>query len=164
MKARKIFGYAFFAVIFFLTGCAGQRYHGVSDQSYPTPMAGTEVFRWPLEGYVIVPFGGNEEGVRSKGIVIEGLEGQTVCAAQSGTVVYVDEGLRGYGRTLIIEHPGNFSTVYARNAEVLVLAGQKVHQGQAIARVGRAGKGGVPRVYFELRKWAKPEDPQWYLK
>ena len=151
-------------LIFFLTGCAAQRYHRPSvGNELPMP-ALTGTFRWPLEGHLVVPFGAKEEGVSSKGIVVEGSEGQFVSAAQEGKVVYIDEGLRGYGKTLILEHSGNFSTVYARNSEILVQAGQWVRQGQAIARVGRAGKGGMPRVYFEIRRSAKPEDPLHYLK
>ena len=125
---------------------------------------GTEPFGWPIRGRLIVPFGGWDEGVTSKGILVEGYEGQAVLASKDGRVVYVDEGLRGYGKTLILEHPGDFSTVYARNAEILVSNGQSVRRGQPIARVGRAGKGGVPRIYFELRRSAKPEDPLLYFK
>ena len=145
----------FIFLIFFLTGCAGQRYHRAP--------VGTELFDWPLQGRLIVPFGGLEEGVTSKGILIEGVEGQAVSAAKDGRVVYADEGLRGYGKTLILEHSGDFSTVYARNAEILVSMGQQVRRGQAVARVGRAGKGGVSRTYFELRRSAKPEDPLLYF-
>ena len=153
---KRFLHISFIFLIFFLTGCAGQRYHKGS--------AGTEAFGCPLQGRLIVPFGGQEEGVTSKGIVLEGYEGQPVLAAKDGRVAYTDEGLRGYGKTLILEHSGDFSTVYARNAEILVSPGQPVHRGQAIARIGRAGKGGVPRVYFELRHSAKPEDPLRYFK
>ena len=121
-------------------------------------------FDWPLQGRLVVPFGAPEDGVTAKGIVIEGREGEEVRAAQDGTVAFADEGLRGYGKTLILEHSGDFSTVYARNSEILVSLGQRVRRGQPIARVGRAGKGGVPRTYFELRRSAKPEDPLLYFE
>ena len=127
------------------------------------PVAG-DGFVWPLQGRLVVPYGGKEDGVSLKGILLEGTEGQTVRAARGGKVALVADGLRGYGKTLILEHDGVFSTVYARNAEVLVSAGQWVRQGQAIARVGRAGKDGAPRAYFEIRKLARPEDPLRYLR
>ena len=157
MKVVKRFLHIFFIlVIFFLTGCAGQRYHRASFEGTP--------FDWPLRGRLVLPFGSKEDGVTTKGILVEGYEGQTVLASKDGKVVYVDEGLRGYGKTLILEHSGGFSTLYARNAEILVSTGQQVRQGQPIARVGRAGKGGLPRAYFELRRSAKPEDPLLYFK
>ncbi len=166
MKARKIFGCAVFAVIFFLTGCASQRYHKaiLEKQKFRTDLTGAPTFHWPLQGRLIVPFGGKDEGISSKGILVEGSEGQCVYAAQEGQVIFVDESLQGYGKTLILEHSSDFSTVYARNAEILVSIGQWVRQGQVVARVGRAGKGGIPRVYFELRHFAKPEDPLRYLR
>ncbi len=169
MKATKIFKCLAVAAIFFLTGCAGQRYHRALTETQCAPTGfsssiGGGGFLWPLQGRLVVPFGVMEDGVSSKGIVLEGSEGQLVCAAQGGQVVYADEGLRGYGKTLILQHPGHFSTVYARNAEILVSAGQWVRQGQAVARVGCAGKGGVARAYFELRRLARPEDPLCYLR
>ncbi len=167
MNFVKHFFYIFLMFgTFFLTSCASQRYHRASVEALPgfPTTAGSGVFSWPLNGRLIVPFGGKEGGVSSKGIVVEGSEGQSVCASRDGQVVYVDETLRGYGRTLILEHSGGFSTVYARNAEILVASGQWVRQGQAIARVGRAGKDGVSRAYFELRRSARPEDPLRYLK
>ena len=154
-------------LIIFLTGCAGQRYHKRAGEGRPISGpsgAVSQGFQWPLQGRVVTPFGAKEDGVSLKGIVVEGSEGQEVRASRDGSVALVDEALRGYGKTLILEHDSVFSTVYARNSEILVSAGQWVRQGQAIARVGRAGKGGVPRAYFEIRKMAKPEDPQTYLR
>ena len=121
-------------------------------------------FQWPLQGRVLVPYGAKEDGVSIKGVVVEGSDGQSVCAARDGRVVFTDEGLRGYGKTLIVEHAGGYSTVYARNAEILVSTGQQVRKGQTIARIGRGGKGGVPQAYFEIRKMARPEDPSVYLR
>ena len=112
---------------------------------------------------MVLPYGAREDGVSIKGILLEGREGQNVYAAQEGTVVFVDENLRGYGKTLILDHLGGFSTVYARNAKILVSTGERVQKGQAIAQIGRAGKGGIPQAYFEVRKSARAEDPLLYL-
>ena len=110
-----------------------------------------------------MPFGGKEDGVSSKGIVIESKEGERVLAAEDGRVVLVDEKLKGYGKTIIIEHANNLSTVYARNATILVQVGESVKRGDLIAKVGRAGRGFSPQLYFEIRKKAKAEDPRFYL-
>ena len=164
---KNFFQLSLVFVIIFLTGCAVQRYHKRAGEM-PSASAGagavSGAFQWPLQGRVVYPFGAKEDGITLKGIVVEGSEGQEVRASRDGQVVLVDEGLRGYGRTLILDHDGVFSTVYARNSEILVSTGQRVRQGQAIARVGRAGKGGIPRAYFEIRKMARPEDPLAYLR
>ena len=145
--------------IFFLTGCATERYHKGSD----VEGTGVQVFRRPLNGPVVFSFGEEEDGVSLKGIVLRGAQDQPVSASRNGRVVFVNDRLRGYGRILIIEHDSVFSTVYAGCSELLVSEGQWVRQGQPVARVGNAGKGGVPRLYFEVRKNARPEDPLLYL-
>lgn len=150
--------------IIFLTGCAGQRYHkavvpAVSSQ------ARLPVFAWPIDGgRVIHRFGAQEDGVTLKGIVLEGYEGQAVRSAFDGVVVYADESMRGYGKTLIIEHADGFSSVYARISQLLVKVGERVKKGQSLARVGRDGKGSEPRTYFEVRQGARPVDPEQVLR
>lgn len=111
----------------------------------------------------MTPFGAKEDGVSLKGVVIRLAEGEKVRAAQAGRVILVDEKLKGYWKTVIIEHPNEFSTTYARNSEILVKVGQWVKRGDAIALGGRAGRGVSPQLYFEIRKKAKAEDPENYL-
>lgn len=154
--------------IFFLTGCGTGRYHDRVAESSPRGPDRTFSdglnFIWPVEGKLVSRFGSSEEGVALKGVVLEGFEGQEVRSAERGQVVFVDAGMRGYGKTVIVEHSGGYSTVYARNSQLLVRTGDKVQKGQPIARVGRDGKGDSPRVYFELRQHSKPLDPQQTLK
>jgi len=152
----------FFIII--LTGCAGQRYHKavapVTSAQAPLP-----VFAWPIEGGRRVGrFGGREEGVTLKGVVLEGSEGQEVRSASDGNVVYADESMRGYGRTLIVEHANGYSSVYARISDIFVSVGDRVRKGQPLARVGRGGKGSEPQVYFEVRQNSKPVDPELVLR
>ena len=127
------------------------------------PPQGIQSFAWPLKGQVVISFGEKEEKVSAKGIVIRPREGGLVLAARDGRVSFVDERLKGYGRTVIIEHTLEFSTVYARNSEILVKSGQWVLQGEPIARVGDKGKNAVPQLYFEVRRNARAEDPLLYL-
>ncbi len=170
--ARDFFQALSIGVIIFLTGCAPRGYHtssaappGASIQGFPrsAPSGQLLPFAWPLKGQVIVPFGAKENGISSKGIVIKSTEGSLVVAAKDGRVKFVDEALRGYGKTVILEHLDGFSTVYARNSEILVKLGQGVHQGEPIAKVGRAGAGSFPQLYFEIRNKSKAEDPDLYL-
>lgn len=145
-----------------MTGCASKGYHKnilIGEEPYNRLNAGlSEGFLWPIRGgVVVVPFGAQDERVPLKGVLIDPKNTQEVRAIQDGQVVLVDQNLKGYGKTLILEHSNNFSTVYAKNSEILVVLGQRVRKGDLIARVHS-------RLYFELRKNLKAEDPALYFK
>jgi murein DD-endopeptidase MepM/ murein hydrolase activator NlpD len=122
--------------------------------------AGTEPeFRWPARGRIIQGFksGGND------GINISVPAGTSVRAAESGTVVYSGDGLKGYGNLVLIKHPNGFVTAYGNNGELDVKRGDKVARGQVIAKSGDTGNVNSPQLHFELRKGSTPVDPTSYL-
>ncbi len=152
--------------IFFLTGCAGGRYHEGVDgaatpqgTAYRAPVSSAADFRWPIQGQVRVPFGQKDEGVTLKGVLLSGREGADVSAIADGFVAYADPSLRGFGQTIVVDHRNGYSSVYARSAGILVVTGQEVRRGQPIARLGSSGKGSKPELYLEIRRNSKPEDP-----
>ncbi len=168
---NQIFLVFLFSVIIFLTGCGLRRYHVFSTgeagpRETSTLLRGGfgQNFLWPLPGEVVVKFGAEQDLVPSKGVVIESKTSDRVLSAREGTVVLVDQGLKGYGKTIIVGHPDGFSTVYAKNAEILVSPGQRVRQGDWIARAGKGSGGALSRLYFELRKNLKAEDPLKFLR
>lgn len=113
---------------------------------------------WPLQGE-------NHRGTstsNSQGVYIRAKKGTPVKAAASGEVVYAGSGLRGYGNMLIINHDANFLTIYAHNDALLVNAGDKVRQGDQVARVGNTGTQ-TDQLYFELRYNGKPVDVRRHL-
>lgn len=58
----------------------------------------------------------------------------------------------GYGNVVFIEHPNNIVTVYAHaNKLARLKKGQKVHQGQVIAYVGKTGWATGPHLHYEFR-------------
>ncbi|MCQ9208269.1 MAG: LysM peptidoglycan-binding domain-containing M23 family metallopeptidase [Omnitrophica bacterium] len=120
-------------------------------------------FIWPLKGKVGSFFGMKKDGVKSEGISIQTKKGVSVSAARSGKVAFCSEGLKGYGKTIIIDHLDGYSTVYAQNAKILVKLNQLVKQGQVIARSGASGRVNTPELYFEIRKRHKPQNPFFYL-
>ncbi len=120
-------------------------------------------FAWPVQGKVVTHFGSRRGLVANKGIDIEARAGVAVKAARAGRVSFSDEQLRGYGKTVIIDHGDGFSTVYAHNELLLVHAGQQLQQGEVIARVGSTGHAAAPVLYFEIRKAHKPQNPIYYL-
>jgi len=116
-------------------------------------------FGWPTKGNIISTF---KENV-NKGIDIQGVKGQPILASERGQVVYVGNGLRGYGNLIIIKHGPDYLTAYAHNDEILVLDQQEVKKGQPIAKMGDTGTNGY-KVYFEIRESGKAVDPLNYLK
>jgi murein DD-endopeptidase MepM/ murein hydrolase activator NlpD len=122
--------------------------------------AGTEPeFRWPARGRIIQGFksGGND------GINISVPAGTSVRAAESGTVVYSGDGLKGYGNLVLIKHPNGFVSAYGNNGELDVKRGEQVKRGQVIAKSGDTGNVNSPQLHFELRKGSMPVDPTSYL-
>lgn len=116
-------------------------------------------FGWPTKGNIISTF---KENV-NKGIDIQGVKGQPILASERGQVVYVGNGLRGYGNLIIIKHGPDYLTAYAHNDEILVLDQQEVKKGQPIAKMGDTGTNSY-KVYFEIRESGKAVDPLNYLK
>ena len=100
--------------------------------------------------------------VTGGGILLEGVLGQPVRAACGGRVVYVGNGIRGFGNLIIIKHDDNFLSAYAHTREVAVHEGQDVLRNQVIAQMG-VGPHQTPALYFEIRLNGKPVDPLPYL-
>jgi lipoprotein NlpD len=100
--------------------------------------------------------------VQGGGILLLGQLGQPVRAACSGRVVYVGNGLRGYGNLIIIKHGENLLSAYAHTRALAVHEGQDVAAGQPIAQMG-TGAHQIPVLYFEIRVNGKPVDPLPYL-
>lgn len=114
---------------------------------------------WPTEGKVISKF---QDRSTNKGIEIANKLGTPIQAVKSGKVVYSGQGLRGYGRLLIIKHDDQYLSAYAHNHELLVKEGQHVQQGQTVATMGQTDTSQV-KLHFELRYNGKPVDPLSYL-
>lgn len=112
---------------------------------------------WPAMGKVL---GGFSES--TKGVNIGGKLGQPVLASAAGKVVYSGNGLRGYGKLIIIKHNNTYLSAYAHNSQLLAKEGQAVNKGQKIAEMGNTDTDLV-KLHFEIRKLGKPVDPIKYL-
>jgi lipoprotein NlpD len=120
-------------------------------------------FIWPVIGKVISYFGDKKGLVANKGIDIKAQEGSKVVAADSGIISFIDENMKGLGKTIIIDHENGFCTVYAHNSKILVKAGEKVRRNQQIAKVGQTGRAKAPYLHFQIRKGYEPQNPFYYL-
>lgn len=128
--------------------------------SYTPPPAGAQKqFEWPVKGAIIGQFGTGSLGRRNDGINIAAPVGTPVRAAADGEVVYRGSELDGYGNLLLIKHGSNYVTAYAHNDVMLVKKGDKVRQGEVIAKVGQTGAATEPQLHFEIRHNLKAVDP-----
>ena len=122
-----------------------------------------EDFIWPLKGRVIASFGQKVNNTVNKGLDIQSRSPSEVIASRSGRVVFRSKGFAAYGKTIIIDHGDGFSTVYARNTELLVNLGDQVQKGEIIARVGSDQAKDTSYLHFEIRKVHIPQNPFFYL-
>ena len=101
-------------------------------------------------------------GVTNKGIDISGYRGQTVKAAAAGQVIYIGEGVRGYGKLILISHNTSTITAYAHNDNILVQKDQNVSAGQPIGNMCSTDSDQV-KLQFEMRINGKAVDPMTHL-
>lgn len=117
----------------------------------------------PVRGELVGRFGApRAEGVTTwKGVFIRAGSGAQVRAIAGGEVVFSDW-LRGYGNLIIVNHGGDYLSIYGNNDMLLKDVGERVGGGDAIASVGAGGVGNESGLYFEIRHGGQPLDPlQW---
>jgi murein DD-endopeptidase MepM/ murein hydrolase activator NlpD len=132
----------------------------------PRPLSSkylSDVFTWPAKGRVISTFGQVFNNMLNKGINIQTLKSQDVVAAREGRVTFYSPEFSGFGKTIIIDHGDGFSTVYARNSEVFIKAGDMVEKGALISRTGSTQSDKNIYLHFEIRKGHLPQNPYFYL-
>lgn len=103
------------------------------------------------------------------GIDLTGAAGAPVHAAADGVVLLAatttdGQGAPvGYGRYVLIAHPGGVLTVYAHLDAVSARAGEVVHRGDVIGTEGATGDAPGPELHFEVRQSGQLLDPQSWL-
>lgn len=114
----------------------------------------------PIKGELINRFGSprNDSGLTWKGLFILSPSGQDVKAIAAGQVVYADW-LRGFGNLIILDHGGNYMSLYGNNETLYKQVGDYVHGGDTIAAVGNSGGNAESGLYFEMRHEGKAFDP-----
>ncbi len=124
---------------------------------------GTGVYIWPTPGRITSYFGYRYHPLLRKRKYHSGLDiaapvGTPVKAADTGIVIFAGRN-GGYGKMIAIDHGNEISTVYGHCSVLLVSKGQKVTQGEVIAKVGSTGLSTGPHLHFEVRKDGVPIDP-----
>ena len=120
-------------------------------------------YTWPARGILTSGYGWRW-GRMHRGIDIGAPTGTPIVAAAPGIVTYADWDGSGYGYLVEIKHPNGSLTLYAHNSEILVREGQKVSQGELIAKMGSTGRSTGPHLHFEIHPQGNGAvDPMAYL-
>ena len=132
----------------------------------PRPVtASNGYYIWPVRGRITSYFGGRNLWGRYDfhlGLDIACPTGTSIKAADGGTVITA--GWSGsYGNLVAIRHDNGTVTYYAHNSSILVSVGQKVYQGQIIAKAGMTGNASGPHCHFEVRINGTSVNPLNYL-
>lgn len=127
--------------------------------------ASTGSYIWPVSGRVTSKFGYRSIfGSYSyhSGIDIAVSYGTPVKAADGGKVTY-SGWMSGYGYLVIITHDNGVKTYYGHNSSLVVSVGERVYQGQTIAKAGSTGRSTGVHCHFEVRVNGTAQNPYNYL-
>jgi len=122
---------------------------------------------WPVNGRLeggygvrSDPFSG--EGAMHTGIDISAPTGTAVHAAADGIVLHAGWN-GGYGRCVIIDHGNNYQTWYGHLAQMDVIEGQEIRQGEVLGLVGSSGRSTGSHLHYEVRIANTPVNPYRFL-
>jgi len=79
--------------------------------------------------------------------------------AVGGAVVEYAGPRGGYGNTVILRHPGQYSTAYAHLSRIAVRRGARVEQNDTIGFVGQTGWATGPHLHYEFRVNGQSRNP-----
>lgn len=113
-------------------------------------------------------FGTKRRNGRShSGIDILAPVGTPVYAAKSG-LAFRAEVPTGYGKYVMIYHPGGCQTYYGHLSEWAIKPVERVRRGDLIGYVGKTGNASAraikPHLHFEIRKDGVPQDPRRFMR
>jgi septal ring factor EnvC (AmiA/AmiB activator) len=118
---------------------------------------------WPHHGEITARYGRivhplYQTVTMNNGIDIRSSAGGPVLCVAAGTVMYTGS-MRGLGKIVIVDHGGNYLTIYARLDAIETTAGSRLSAGTPVGSV-RSGA----QVHFEIRRSTESFDPAAWLK
>jgi murein DD-endopeptidase MepM/ murein hydrolase activator NlpD len=111
-------------------------------------------------GYRIHPIYGDRR--MHTGVDMNAGCGEPIRAAAAGRVFLADW-RGGYGLTVMIDHGGGLSTLYAHESSVVVAYNGQVGAGEVIGYAGSTGTSTSCHLHFEVRVDGNPVDPAPFL-
>lgn len=140
-----------------------------AGKKYNTTSIGNINFIWPCPSgrRITSEFGGRSspaEGASSnhQGMDIGAATGNSIIAAAAGEVI-ISTYSYSAGNYITINHGGGVYTTYMHCSELLVSVGDKVTQGQEIAKVGSTGVSTGPHLHFGIRVNGTYVNPAGYV-
>ncbi|WP_238995640.1 murein hydrolase activator EnvC family protein [Sphingomonas solaris] len=108
-------------------------------------------YRLPVTGRLVTGLGEvAESGVRARGLTLNPRVGTMVVAPAPGKIVYAGP-FRDYGRIVIIDHGGGWTSLVTGIGKMRVRVGERVAPGRALGRAGST-------LTVELRRNGQPVD------
>lgn len=124
------------------------------------PLSAAATFTRPVLGRVTSGFGYRAQfGRVHKGVDLHLNVGDTVRAAMTGVVERVGYEAAGYGNYVVITHSDGVETRYGHLQRPLVVKGELVYAGDAVALGGNTGNSTGPHLHFETRVMGVAVDP-----
>jgi len=128
----------------------------VVDSSGATADAASPSLAWilPVSGRLVSGFGERADVGLTTGIALAASGGAQIVSPADGRVAFAGN-YRGYGRIVIVEHPGGWTTLVTNLGRIGATVGENVVQGSPL---GSAGPG-RPVLTVELRRDGTPVNP-----
>jgi septal ring factor EnvC (AmiA/AmiB activator) len=118
-----------------------------------------EGYQLPVAGRTVTGFGAPAEGGGlSKGLALAPREGAQVVAPAAGRVVFAGP-YRGYGRIVILEHEGGWTSLVTGLARIDVAVGTQLLGGSPLGIAAQRR----PLITLELRRGGQPVNPLEFL-
>lgn len=123
---------------------------------------------WPALGHLSSSFGSRIDPFSGMGAFHAGVDiivpmGSPVRVTGDGHVSFAGwQG--GYGKLVIVDHPGGVQTYYAHLSRYTVIPGQEVRMGEMIAFSGSTGRSQAPHLHYEVRLNGSPVNPHKFLQ
>lgn len=116
-------------------------------------------FQLPVQGRTLAGFGeARDSGLRSTGVTLVPAPGAQVVSPATGRVAFAGP-YRGYGRIVIIEHAGGWTSLVTGMDRVNASVGDEVIGGSPLGVAG----GAEPSVTIELRRDGEAVNPLQFL-
>jgi len=132
----------------------------VDASGFTAPPAGLPGYILPLAGRLVAGFGEETQGsTRSSGIVLAARPGAQAVAPAPGRVAFAGP-YSGYGRIVIIEHAGGWTTLITGLAQLDAAVGDQLVAGSPLGVTGP----GQPHVMVELRQNGEPVNPLQFIR
>jgi len=132
----------------------GQLSAAPAPSASASPARALPALMLPVAGRMVTGFGAPLPAGPSRGITLAPIGGAQVVAPAAGRVAFAGP-YRGYGRIVIIEHPGGFTSLITGMARSDVEVGEELASGAPLGVAGPTD----PNVTLELRQDGEPVNP-----